>query len=195
MVNAGKRYENCTLENFDGSENPEAMEAARLLLEDRINGLLITGPSGRGKTHFMVGLGRAYEREGGIVVQPNPATGHDEARRVPPRTVAFWPVLELVGDLRGCVSGRADDPEPGCRTASLLLLDDFGAENTTDFAFEALRRIIEHRHREMKPVVLTTNLTAAEWVARYQDQMISRLSEGGRIVQMRGRDRRPEVGR
>lgn len=30
---------------------------------------------------------------------------------------------------------------------------------------------------------------------RYGNRMLSRMTEGGRIVQMRGRDRRPEVGR
>ena len=193
-MNAGLRYEHCTLDNFNADENPAALSTARDLVEGRIDGLLLAGPAGRGKTHLLVGIGKAYEREG-LYETRTSATGKLEAVAVPARTVAFWPVLELVGDLRGCMSDRADNPEPSCRAASLLLLDDFGAENTTDFAFEALQRIIDYRYRNRKPVAITTNLTIPEWIARYQDRMLSRLTEGGRIVQMKGRDRRPEMGR
>jgi DNA replication protein DnaC len=196
MERIGARYEHCTLDNFDASDNPSALEAARELSDGSLELLLLFGGAGRGKTHLLVGAGRAYEREakrGEVFVDDHGYTkiGPDQ----PARTAAFWPVLELVGSLRGCVGDRCEDPEPGCRKTGLLLLDDYGAETSTDFAWEGLQRLLDYRYRERKPVGISTNLTPEEWTKRYGDQMLSRLSEGGRIIRMTGRDRRPERGR
>lgn len=43
--------------------------------------------------------------------------------------------------------------------ADLLIIDDLGAENTTDYALEKVYNIIDTRYRCGKPVIITTNLT------------------------------------
>ena len=197
MERIGARYEHCTLGNFDGSDNPPALEAARELAAGSLEMLLLFGGAGRGKTHLLVGAGRAYERPAieGHASEPNERGRCEWIGATPARTAEFWPVLELVGALRGCAGERCEDPEPGCRRTGLLLLDDYGAETSTDFAWEGLQRILDYRYREKKPIGISTNLTPEEWTKRYGDQLLSRLAEGGRIIRMTGRDRRPERGR
>lgn len=46
--------------------------------------------------------------------------------------------------------------------AKLLIIDDLGAERSTDFALEKVYNIVDSRYRARLPIVLTTNLTMAE---------------------------------
>lgn len=43
-------------------------------------------------------------------------------------------------------------------SAELLIIDDLGAERSTDFALEKVYNIIDSRYRSGKPIILTTNL-------------------------------------
>ncbi len=47
------------------------------------------------------------------------------------------------------------------RRCDLLVIDDIGAERATEYATESLYRVIDIRYREEKPLIVTTNLTAA----------------------------------
>lgn len=46
--------------------------------------------------------------------------------------------------------------------ASLLILDDFGAERGTDYALENVYNIIDSRYRSGKPIIITTNIALRE---------------------------------
>lgn len=83
--------------------------------------------------------------------------------------------------------------------ASLLILDDLGAESNTEWAKEKLYEIIDSRYRDEKPIIITTNLT--------QNQLKNKLASGDgvyrtydRIVEMctqievKGQRRRQEAG-
>ena len=192
MTEYGKRYEDCTLDNFDASDNPEALASVRLLVAGQISGLLLYGPVGTGKTHLCVGAGRAFERP----AIPGHASEPDERGHcvyidgVPAQTVEYWPVLDLAGAFRDAAGGSCPSPEPPCRSAGLLILDDWGAERTTDFVLEALERIVDARYRAMKPMLIATNMTPGSIMERYGDRALSRWAHEGRIVELRGRDRR-----
>lgn len=43
--------------------------------------------------------------------------------------------------------------------AELLVIDDLGAERSTDFALEQMYKVIDDRYRSKRPVILTTNLS------------------------------------
>ena len=47
-------------------------------------------------------------------------------------------------------------------SAKLLIIDDLGAERSTDFALEKVYNIIDSRYRAGLPMILTTNLTLKE---------------------------------
>lgn len=46
--------------------------------------------------------------------------------------------------------------------AKLLVIDDLGAERSTDYALEKVYNIIDSRYRARKPMILTTNLTLTQ---------------------------------
>ena len=46
--------------------------------------------------------------------------------------------------------------------AKLLIIDDLGAERSTDFALEKVYNIVDSRYRARLPIILTTNLSMAE---------------------------------
>jgi hypothetical protein len=58
--------------------------------------------------------------------------------------------------------------------ASLLVLDDLGAERSTDYALEKVYNVIDSRVRANRPMILTTNLTMGE-MTNPQDIRYSRI--------------------
>ena len=50
------------------------------------------------------------------------------------------------------------------KTADLLVIDDLGAERSTDFAIERIFEYIDSRYKAAKPVIITTNLTLTEMI-------------------------------
>ena len=50
-----------------------------------------------------------------------------------------------------------------CRCiAKLLIIDDLGAERSTDFALEKVYNVVDSRYRAKRPIILTTNLSMEE---------------------------------
>ena len=62
------------------------------------------------------------------------------------------------------------------RNAKLLILDDYGAERTTDFALEIMYSIIDERYRAKKPMIVTTNLSL-EQMLHSSDERYRRLND------------------
>ncbi|MBR3290534.1 MAG: ATP-binding protein, partial [Clostridia bacterium] len=72
--------------------------------------------------------------------------------------------------------GRADgDIESVLTGCDLLVLDDLGTEMTTSFTTACLYNIINLRMLAERPTVISTNLTAADWPARYGPALASRV--------------------
>lgn len=83
--------------------------------------------------------------------------------------------------------------------AKLLIIDDLGAERSTDFALEKVYNIVDSRYRAMLPIILTTNLSMEEMKEttdiRYA-RIYDRIFELCHPVQFIGRSRRkPEASR
>ena len=60
------------------------------------------------------------------------------------------------------------------KNASLLILDDLGAENNTEWSKEKIYEIIDSRYRQSKPMIITTNLT--------KDQLRDKLTSGDGVT-------------
>lgn len=71
-----------------------------------------------------------------------------------------------------------------------LLIDDIGAEKTTDFVLEFLYLLTNSRYENMKRTVLTTNLSIKDFRERYGDRILSRISEMCLLFELEGEDRR-----
>jgi len=63
------------------------------------------------------------------------------------------------------------------KKASLLILDDLGAEKPSEWVREQLYVIINRRYEDMLPTIVTTNCTTAELVERLGERTVSRLIE------------------
>lgn len=109
---------------------------------EKNQGLLFTGGVGTGKTFAAACIANALL---------------DDC--IPVVMTSFVKILELAQNFRG------DEEERYIRRmnrAKLLIIDDLGAERSTDFALEKVYNIIDSRYRASLPMILTTNLTLAE---------------------------------
>jgi len=102
-----------------------------------------------------------------------------------------------VPDLLDFLRFSYDDPESTfeerfeeIRSVPLLIMDDFGTQNATNWAQEKLFQIMNYRYINKLPMIITTNLMTAE----IEPRILSRLSdtEFVRTMRIRAEDyRRP----
>ena len=68
--------------------------------------------------------------------------------------------------------------------AKLLVLDDLGAEMTTNWSYQMLYLIVDNRYSEMLPTIFTSNLNLRELAERFSDERLV-----SRIIEMCGKDK------
>ena len=77
--------------------------------------------------------------------------------------VVMTSFVKLIAELR---KQRGDEDEETIiqrlNRARLLIIDDLGAERSTDYALERVYNIVDSRYRAKKPMLLTTNLSLKE---------------------------------
>ncbi len=219
----GARFEGCTFANFDVSdENREAYKACRRLAERGGAGVLIMGKNGVGKTHLLVATMKEFARRHSAPA-PRAEEADQEMVRVPPVAellraalpdaavetpqptlspgeigrgahVEYWPLLDLVCELRLEITRGIQEVSRRCRECDLLVLDDFGAERATDFVVEELERIVDWRYRAMKPTAIATNLrTTTQITGKYGQRALSRWAASCELVTVLGDDRRASM--
>jgi len=135
--------------------------------------LLLLGPTGTGKTHQTYGAIRDLALTG---------------------VAATW-VVTTAADMYAALRPRHGiDSEAEFRRyrdASILLLDDLGAERKpTEFTEEINFRLINWRYENHKPTLITSNLVPKEISDRLGDRVTSRLIEMCQRVVFKGPDRR-----
>ena len=144
--------------------------------------LVMYGKVGRGKTHMAIGLLREWIKRGGI-------TGH----KYKPAKFIYFPqflddMRELFGDSTS--TQKAQQYETELARYDLLVVDDLGAERTSDWVIERINVLLDRRLREGKQTMVTTNLlTLGEVGTRYGARTASRLG-GYRWHECTGKDYR-----
>lgn len=139
--------------------------------------MLITGPTGVGKTHQAYGAIRRVMASG-IVIGWLASTAPDLYAMLRPK-----PGADSEAEFRRW----ADVP--------LLLLDDLGAAKDSEWTEEILYRLVNHRSEQMLPSVITTNLPVLAAPGQpclrleTSERVFSRLAEC-KLVALKGRDRR-----
>ncbi|MBP7527128.1 MAG: ATP-binding protein [Syntrophorhabdaceae bacterium] len=173
-IGVGRRYVTCSFDSYEGK--PQIVAACRSCGADPFD-LVLTGDTGTGKTHLAVGVLRELVRNGHIRYA-------DDAR--------FVPVPELLADIRACYRpGGPDERDIMDRYSRLkyLVLDDLGAEKTSEWSISTLYLIIDRRYRDMRPTIVTTNLSMKEIPAILGQRISSRLT-GGKIIEIKAGDYR-----
>lgn len=147
-ANIPKRYENCYLGNFDTGGNPNLIEVENQIRQYIVSfpgnnqGLLLQGPPGVGKTHLSVGILHYLMEDKGI-------------------PCVFCDFRELLHSIRSTYNHdaqlSANTVIAPILSTQLLVLDDLGAEKTTQWVRDTLMFILNHRYNHMLPTIITTN--------------------------------------
>ncbi len=163
-----KRHQECTFETFKSNEK---------LVKDLqgIEGsIVLIGKTGSGKTHLAISIFR-------------------EAKVSDSRNGYFITVPELLLKIRSAFTPGSTETEEDLikRFAGyeILVLDDLGAEKTTEWSITTLYLILDRRSREMKRTIVTTNLTLQDIEKTLGARIASRLAEM-RVIKLNMQDYR-----
>ena len=162
----------CTFENFksDGVGLTPAKQRNLRFVYDRVRAyaenphgwLVIRGGYGAGKTHLAAAVGNAQLAQGYPALFVNMPDLLDYLR------AAFAPSAEQGYDQRF----------EEIRTTPLLILDDFGAQNNTEWVQEKLYQIFNYRYITQLATVITTNQELESIDVRIRSRMAdSTISE------------------
>ena len=156
------------------ADNRHALEAARAFVGAKDSGrdLFLSGPVGTGKTRLA-------------------CTALNEAWRQGERSAAFERVPILLYRLQPHAAVEGTDPFERLSAATLLVLDDLGAERdaATDYTRRTLLMLYEARHDAGRRTVWTSNKAPSEIAAFMgDDRLSSRIAGRSRVIELAGRD-------
>jgi len=181
------RYQHCTLAIFTvyNESLQKAQAAARRVAESfpaSTRGLLLEGQPGVGKTHLAVAVLKQ-------IIQTTAARG------------LYYDTRDLLRVIRSTYdpSIRTTELEilRPVMTADLLVLDDLGAEKTSEWVEETMNLIVNTRYNERRLTIFTSNYLDIpddtdpnSLLFRIGFRMRSRLHEMGESLQLDGADYR-----
>lgn len=146
--------------------------------------LYIMGDVGTGKTHLAIGLAIEFYRN--KFRRDNLNHMRNDIR------IIFEPATELFLKLKNSFNGADSEIEILNRldSADLLILDDIGTDKVSDWSRQIIYTIVDRRYRNMKQLIITSNLSLDEFATRYDDRIASRIVEMGKVINLKGEDKR-----
>lgn len=170
-----RRYVGKKLSDFDKTGNAMALTAIGRVMKG--GSAILYGGRGCGKTMLaaIVAQGLLRQRKG----------------------VVFVTVPTMFEELRrGMTDGTMEERRRRLVEAEFLILDDIGAETTSQWTLEQLFIIVNERYNEQRALLMTSNCAPLEMSERWRrfgdvgERIISRLSEMAVTVEVIGADRR-----
>ncbi len=76
------------------------------------------------------------------------------------------------------------------KTCDLLVIDDLGTENVSEFTIEKTFNLIDTRYRAEKPMIITTNLTPEEINKRLGERIADRIAGSCLEFEIKGESKR-----
>lgn len=166
--------------NFDAADGVERSPLAELAsgaFIDRGENVIFAGPIGTGKTHLAIALGVEAAKQR--------------------RHVAFHRAADLVSALREARDNRVlGRLHKRTRRVELLILDEVGFVPFDRTGGELLFNLLADRYQARRAVIVTTNLSFAEWPRvfggdeKLTTALLDRLAENSTIVATKGKSYR-----
>jgi|Wag4MinimDraft_11_1082651.scaffolds.fasta_scaffold05340_4 DNA replication protein DnaC len=179
----GERFMKRTFDTFDKNNlTPElayAYDKANEFVKkfpDVDKGLLFTGPVGTGKTHLAAAI--ANELINKLY------------------SVVFGNVTDIVTLIKSTYKADSELSEAEIikmftQDTDLLIIDDLGKENISEYTSTILYQIINRLYENEKPVIVTTNFNSAALRRKFGekgDAIVSRLAEMCEFIKIVGSD-------
>ncbi len=184
ISNLGERFSKSTFESFldrNGSETAYkvAVKYVKTFKEWNGESLMLWGEPGNGKTHLASAIVNELSKKGYIVV--------------------FQSVPELLQRIRSTFNSENKENETQIMRAllecDLLILDDIGAEKTTEWVEEKLFNIIDGRYRKELPTLYTSNLEPKELKNQVGKRSYDRMVETSLTVKNEAASYRREIAK
>lgn len=153
-------FHGCSFDTFRATTQAQkkALEQCREFASKPQQGLLLAGPWGTGKTHLAVSILRAL---------------FDHAKRTD--GLRFVVVPKLLAEARDAIRSNSASPISAAMDASVLVLDDVGAEKVTDWVREQLFLLINDRYENEKITIITTNCNLSDLEGSIGGAAVSRI--------------------
>lgn len=133
-----------------------------------VDGMMFTGPVGSGKSFMAAAIANGlidYDCKVKFVVMP-----------------------DFLDEIRDSYRANAENSEKDLMTeikhVPVLILDDLGAHNYTDFAVRTIYAILNYRMNYQLPTVVTTNLSREEIEKELGSRIFSRLVDSCRLFRL-----------
>ena len=164
------RFRQKSFENFKPEAHTHKAFEAALRFEPKDEGLLLLGPCGVGKTHLAAAIAN---------------------RQIGTVTTLFLSCPEFLLEMREGINGRKKSQYhlfDLARQVKLLVLDDIGAERSSEWVQETLFVLLNYRYEELLPTIFTTNCSLDELEAKLGERISSRIVEMSRCIRIQGED-------
>jgi DNA replication protein DnaC len=151
-------YKDCSFETFQGNDKLKS-DLKGISVTDQ--SIVLRGPTGCGKTHLAI------------------STIKERFNKSLRSNSVFITVPDLLLKIRTSFNGGAESEEEIIRQFSdieTLVLDDLGAEKTSEYSITTLYVILDRRIRECLKTIITTNLLQSEIEATFGARIASRMS-------------------
>lgn len=180
-VRAGIRPEE--VRTFSGWSDSEPLQAAKNACQELLNGarsvVFLRGSWGVGKSHLAKATLHAWLGRGGSGLYRNVPDLLDDMRATYQRVETQWRGDDFAEE-RARESFRLTDMLASLERTGLLVLDDFGAHKTTEWASEKLYQVVERRRRSSAPLLVTTNVRPSE--EQEHERLLDRLGVGEVVI-------------
>jgi DNA replication protein DnaC len=181
-----KRYAEKTVSNFEGKKEIVSECLVSVL---RGESVFISGKCGVGKTHLAVGLLKEWLHKRTLELIKDT---HDYPS-ISNTNPIFLPSVDLFLELKNTFNndGQSEkDVIDAYVQAGLLVIDDVGAEKVSDWSRQMFYLIVDRRYRNMKPTIITSNLSLQQISETIDERISSRICEMGVATELTGKDRR-----
>ncbi len=157
------------------SGNKKAWEVVNKFIKNRDGkGIFLFGPAGTGKTHLVAKIAQETDLATKFIKMPKL-------------------LLQLRSNFNTSSSWENADTINKLASQELLIIDDLGAEKTSDWVEETIYLLIDERYGKELPTILTSNYSLSDIAKRVGDRVASRITEMCRIVEINTSDKRRGV--